>query len=309
MYVAWGDFCWTIIIIWFLFLADLYIIHSKLPGGNKTMYLPINMDKRTKTYFLLLYFDIFSTCMSSVPEDAVKKVRMCMQYKINDYKSSARRCDAFTSVSMTACFMQCTRHQKCFCKAFQFDSRDGLCEILEKEECMAENNTPGVVFVGVRKCQSIPPWKSTEPANGKWRWVTHPPTRKGSVRLSSPGGAVRYVARAFHEGLFLAGYTINSRLTTGKPSGGHLLCESNIQFLIFEKLSDYRWKNFYVGDPIPSKAIVSGYWKDGAPLYIVRSSERPYGTLKAHAYNAKSLRLFPRKYKNMAPEMKILIAE
>ena len=125
-------------IMWFLFLADLYIRHSKLPGAIKTMYLSTNIAKCARAYILLLYFDIFSTGMSSVPDDFIKKDRMCMQYEIINYKSSARRCDVFTSVSKTACFMQCIRHRQCSCRNFQFHSGDGLCEILESEECMVE---------------------------------------------------------------------------------------------------------------------------------------------------------------------------
>ena len=83
---------------------------------------------------------------------------------------------------------------------------------IENEECMVESKTPGVTFVGVSKCKSIPPWQSTEPANGKWRWVTDPSTWKDSLRLSSPGGGVRHIA--FHKGLILAGSFTSARLTT-----------------------------------------------------------------------------------------------
>ena len=258
------------------------------------------MTRYARSCLLVLFVDT----LSPVVDGVIKKARVCVQYEINDYKSSARRCDAFTSVSKTAWFVECLRHQHCSCGSFQFNSLDGLCEILENEECMVENKTPGVTFVGVFNCKTIPPWQSTEPANGKWRWVTDPPTRKGSVRLSSPGFVT---PRAFHKGLFLAGSFTSGRLTTLRPSGGKLQCTSNIQFLIFENSFDYRWKNFYVGDPIPFTAIISGYCKDGTPLYIVKTTERPYGTLRAQIYKAKSLRVYPIIPK-IKPEMKILIA-
>ena len=63
---------------------------------------------------------------------------------------------------------------------------------------------PGVTFVGVFEYKSIPPWQSPKLANGKWRWVTDPPKLKCSVRLSSPDGGVRHVARAFHQDLYLS---------------------------------------------------------------------------------------------------------
>ena len=291
----------------FLFLAELYVRHSKLPRGIRNMYLSMNNGKYPRICFLFLFADILSTGLSSIAGGVIKKDRLCVQYEINDYNSSAHRCDALNAASKTACFMECAYHRWCLCRAFQFNSWDGFCEILGKEKCMAENKTPNILFVSVSECKSILPWHSTKPVDGKWRWVTDPPTRKGTVKIKSPGGGVRHVVRAFHQGLFLAGSFTGGRLFAGIPSGGILQCTSNVQFMIFENSSDYSWENFYKGDPIPSTAIVSGYGTDGAPLYIVRTTQRPYGTLRAQIYSAKSLQIYP-SIPNRVPEMKILIA-
>ena len=274
------------------------------------MHLSMNIGTCAGTCYLVLFIDILSTSMSLATGGVLEKARLCVQYEINDHNSSALRCDAFSSVSKIACFMECVRHQTCFCSAFQFHSQHGFCEILGNEECMAKNKFRGVTFVGVSECKSTPLWQSTEPANGKWRWVIDPPGRQGAVEIASPLGRKRYVGRALHQGLFLPGYIMSPRLTlsTGRPSGGKLQCTSNIQFLIFENSSHYSWKNFYVGDPIPFTAIVGGYWTDGAPLYIVQTTQHPYGTLRSQSYNAKSLQIYPDDIQGIEPKMKILIS-
>ena len=295
-HVRWGD----------SIVVSCYFISCRLIHADMNMYLSMTTCKCARICFLL-FFDSFSTSLASIAGGVIMKARLCTEYEINDYNSLAPRCDTFNAESKIACYMECVRHPLCFCKAFQFHSPDGFCEIFENDNCMSENKTPNITFVGVSQCKSNSPWLTTKPANGNWRWVTNPRKLRGAITLLSPDGNERIVGRVFHKGLFLPGFEIDSRLTTVGPLGNVIYCISNIQVLIFDSPAHFRWKNFYVGDPIPSRAIVGGYWIDGAPLYIVKTTQQPTDTIRAEIYNAKFRLVYPKRA-NRRPQMGILIA-
>lgn len=40
--------------------------------------------------------------------------------------------------------------------------------------------------------------------------------------------------------------------------------------LSFPNQSSYTWVAFQLGDPVPERAVIGGYWPDSSPLYVVK---------------------------------------
>ena len=283
--------------------------YSKETSVRNTRQSKCIIGNYVKTCPLLVLVSLLSIVIFGATEDVVTKSRLCIQYEINNFNSSARRCKTLNGMTKADCFMECVRHQNksCPCRAFQLHSHNGLCELLHNLVCMTENETPGITFVGLSKCQLIPSWQSFASANqsGIWRWVRDPPTMEGTISFESPLGGVRYVTRSFHKGLYIPGWYKFFFASWG-PSNSMFYCTYNIQFLIFEDPSHYRWEIFHVGDPIPSAAIIGGYWRNGSPLYMVKVILGPYDAIYPLFYNTEALRVYP-IVDDMEPEMGILV--
>ena len=262
------------------------------------------------TCLYMVLVSLLSTIINVVADDLMKKSRLCIEYEIDNYNSPALRCKTLYGMTKGECFMECARQQSrsCPCIAFQLHSRDGVCELLNNPNCMTENETPGVTFVGLSTCRFIPPWQPTTSPNQSlhWRWVTDPPTMEGTISFQSLLGGVRYVTRGLHKGLYLPGHCRSGLFRTWGPSDEVIKCWSNIQFLIFEDPSFYRWEIFRKGDPMPSTAIIGGYWRDGSPLYIVKVTAGPHNAIHPLYYNADTLQVYP-IYDDMNSEMGILV--
>ena len=151
----------------------------------------------------MVLIPLLSTIINIVAEEVMKKSRLCIEYEIDNYNSPALRCKTLYGMTKGACFIECARQQSrsCSCRAFQLHSRDGVCELLNNPNCMTENETPDITFVGLSTCRFIPPWQPTTAPNQSlhWRWVTDPPTMEGTISLQSPLGGVRYVTRGLHK--------------------------------------------------------------------------------------------------------------
>ena len=258
----------------------------------------------------MVLISLLSTFIYVIAEDAMKKSRLCIEYEISNYNSPAPWCKTIGGMTKGDCFIECTRQQSrsCPCTAFQLHSRDGLCELLKNPNCMTENETPGITFVGLSTCQFIPPWQAIAAPNQSlhWRWVTDPPTMEATISFRSPLGGVRYVTRGLNKGLYLPGWGRPGLFHAWGPSDENIKCRSNIQFLILKDPSFYRWEIFYKGDPIPSTAIIGGYWRDGSPLYIVKVTHGPHDAIYPLYYNAKALQAYP-IYHDMHSDMEILV--
>ena len=218
----------------------------------------------SRLFDLVLYLMLFS-----VVRGIFDKTRLCLQCEINNYNSSAVRLKVLNRTSRVGCFIACVRYQLTHssCRAFQFHRKQGLCELLPEVDltCMAGDVVQGITFVGLSKCHFSPPLKSAIPENGTLCWVTDPHTKDGTVYERSPAGAVRYVTRVLHQGLYLPGFTHRKRFHSAGLDRVPFTCKFNIQYLTFEDPSQYNWEPFQVGDPIPSMAIIDGYWSEYTP--------------------------------------------
>ena len=225
------------------------------------------------------------------------KKRLCIQYEIDDYKSSKIPLKKLSAVTQSVCFMECVRHQKGSspCRAFHFSLADSICELLPKgiNECMADKTTPGITYVHLSDCEFVAPWRGIKHTSGALQWITK---RGQALALRSPGGGRRYVMRILNKGLWLLGYAYRRGIAFANGfDGARIACRSNIQYINSSKPVKYRWVSFSRGDPVPPGAIVGGYWPNGTPLYIIYVDA---SALFPGYYNAESLQVQPiSKYK------------
>ena len=251
------------------------------------------MPTGSRLFGLVLYLVLFY-----VVHGIFDKTRLCLQYEINNYNSSAVRLKVLQRTSRVGCFIACVRHQHThpWCRAFQFHRKQGLCELLPEVDltCMAEDVAQGITFVGLSGCHFSPPLQSAIPENGTWRWVTDPPTTDGTVYERSPRGAVRYVTRVLHKGFYLPGRTDRKGFHSAGPDRVAFTCKFNIQYLTFEDPSQYNWEPFEVGDPITSMAIIGGYWPEYTPLYVLKVTTAPSNAIFFAYYNEHTFELLPR---------------
>ena len=245
----------------------------------------------TRLFVLMLHFVLYS-----VTHGIFNKTRLCVQHEINDYNSSASPLQTINRTSRGRCFMECVRHQytNSSCRAFQFQSKYGFCELLPDVTCMAENVTPGISFIGLSECRFAAPRQQAVPEDGNWQWVTDPPTMDGTITERSPSGGWRYVTRVLHQGLYLPGSTKGGRFQSAGPSRAPFSCNSNIQYLTFEDPSHFKWEPFNAGDAIPSTAIMGGYWPGYTPLYILRVIAPPRNAIYFVYYNEETLEVLPK---------------
>ena len=235
--------------------------------------------------------------LMSFTEGRFKKTRLCVQYEIDDYNSTMIPLKQISGVTRNACFIECVRYQQGIspCRAFHFQHSEGICELLsEDNNCMPDTNSPGTTYVHLSVCQSVAPWRRRNPSPGSWQWVTKPVSMSSTIKMTSPLGAVRYVVRVLHKGMWLPGWGEHSRANVAGPDGVTFTCRPNIQYITFSDPAHRRWDSFVVGVPVPSAAIVAGYWPNGAPLYILRLARGRYSSVYAAYYDAESFEIMPR---------------
>ena len=239
------------------------------------------------------------------------KTRLCLQYEIDDYNSTALPLKQIYGVDRGACLMECVRHQQGGSpgRAFQFRLVEGICELLPGDnDCMPDTTSPSTTYVHLSDCQSVAPWRRLNPSPGSWQWVTNPASLNDAIKVTSPLGAVRYVVRVLHKGMWLPGWEQYSRANVAGPDGVTFTCRSNIQYITFSDPAHRRWDSFGVGDRVPSAAIVGGYWPNGAPLYILRLATDPHSAVFAAYYDAETLEIMPRFNDIQLSSLKILVS-
>ena len=240
-----------------------------------------------------------------------EKTRLCIQYEIDDYNSTLFPLKQISGVTRNACFIECVRYQRGIspCRAFHFRQSEGICELLpDDNDCMPDTTSPGTKYVHLSDCQSVPPWHRLNPSPGSWQWESNPVSLSDAIKVTSPLGAVRYVVRVLHKGMWLPGWEQYSRANVAGPDGVTFTCRANIQYITFSDPARRRWDSFVVGDPVPSAAIVAGYWPNGAPLYILRLATDPYSAVFAAYYDAESFEIMPRFNDIQPPSIKILVS-
>ena len=153
----------------------------------------------------------------------------------------------------------------------------------------------GAAYVHLSDCQSVAPWRRLNPSPGSWQCVTNPVLGSGlPISMTSPLGGVRYAVRVLHKGMWLPGWGQYSKVSVAGPDGVTFTCQSNIQYITFSDPAHRRWDSFVVGVPVPSAAIVAGYWPNGTPFYILQLAAGPYSTVFAAYYDAGSCEIMLR---------------
>ena len=173
---------------------------------------------------------------------------------------------------------------------------------------MPDTTSPGTTYVHLSDCQSVAPWRRRNPSPGSWQWVTNPDSMSNTIKVTSPLGAVRYVVRVLHKGMWLPGWEQYSKANVAGPDGVTFTCRSNIQFITFSDAAHYHWDSFFVGGTVPSMAIVAGYWPNDAPLYIIRLATDPNSAVFAAYYDAESFEIMPRFNDIQPSSIKILVS-
>ena len=234
-------------------------------------------------------------CALAFARGDINKTRLCLQYEIDDYNSSMIPLKTLSGVNRSVCFMECVRHQMVSppCRAFHFRPVDGICELLPGDiPCMVDNTTPGTTYVHLSECESVAPWRAIKPDHSPIQWITNV---EEAFYLRSPLGADRYVIRVLHKGMWLPGFRLlTATSNVAGPDGVRISCLSNIQYIKSSDPAPYQWIPFAVGDPVPVTAIVSGYWPNATPLYIVHmTSTNANGVLYSGYYNEESRLIRP----------------
>ena len=249
--------------------------------------------------------------MLSFTQGRIHKTRLCIQYEIDDYVSSKNPLKQISGLTKGNCLMECVRHQQGSspCRAFHFRQREATCELLPEERtCMSETTSPGTTYVHLSDCQSGAPWRRLNTSPGSWQWVTNPASLSDTVNLRSPLGAVRYVGRVLHKGMWLPAWIQYSRANFAGVDGVTFKCKNAIQYLTFSDPAHYRWDSFLVGEPVPSAAVVAGYWPSGAPLYIIRLATNPHSSIFFAYYDAESSAIRPQFTQMQPTSLGILVS-
>ena len=256
-------------------------------------WIPVIIKRRNMFRDTILVCGIFWGMLLLAAKGNISKQRLWVQYIVDDYNSTMIPLKKLSVVTQSVCFVKCVRHQpgSSPCRAFHFRQIDGICELLPKDiDCMADNMTPGTTYLHLTDCGSMAPWRSINPNPGPLDWVGN---ANGALSLTSPMRGVRHVTRNVHKGLWLPGYGKPWEATFIGPDGLQIICRSNIQYINASEPVPYRWVSFSVGDPVPTTAIVAGYWLNGTPLYIVYMAGMAFGTLSSASYNTQSLQIEP----------------
>ena len=238
-------------------------------------------------------------------DTTVYKRRMCLQYEIEDYTSTATVIDRQYYCSKVECMTSCTHHISC--NTFHFRAAYCVCELLDtSEKCMPHNVTISTTLVRLSECTGIPPWKVITPTERKLQWME--PRGVGSQGfLFADSKAKRQVARVLHEGTYLPGFVLVSR---GEFYGSTLKarcirCSEAFQVLTYVHPDDYLWIHFAPGDDIPASAVVGGYWRDGTALYVVIGQNK--NVRQPGFYNAATEKVYVRSRAIQPLAMELLL--
>ena len=212
--------------------------------------------------FVCLLFWRLTTTMHS-------KRRLCVDVEVENYRSDTFVLRTFVVGNKQKCFINCMRENTC--KAYHFRYQDGLCDLLPKPDiCQAQTTTNGTLYVELNTCGLFPPRKAFLPPVVNWKWVSDVTDLTGTVAKASSG--TRYVSRVFERGVYLPGWWITDRFgfRTVSPFRKDRSCYKRPgELLIFPK-GGYLWVSFQEGGPVPTNAVMGGYWMDLSPLYIVK---------------------------------------
>ena len=253
----------------------------------------------------LLFCVVFWSSLVMVAKGSSTKKRLCVQYEIHDFNVSMIALSTLSGMTQSVCFLECVRHQPGHspCRGFHFRPKEGVCELLPEESvCMTGSVVLGTTYVHLSGCTFMATYYGINPGPGPLRWFTNLAVQRGALHFQSPLGGIRYVVRVLHKGTWLPGWGTLFAARIAGPDGVQFICRSNIQFINSSDPVQYRWISFSVGDPVPTLAIVAGYWPNGTPLYIIQLTVSDVGSIFPAYYNADSLQIRP-TFPNLRPNV------
>ena len=202
----------------------------------------------------------------------VIKTKTCVEFQAINYSLNVSILGQRHGIMREECMTSCIR-SKVSCGAINFRMIDGACEFLPYQTCMSPQETvetDGTNVVQLGQCDGVPPGigllTSTE---HRLKWLTSSEIGARSVFVM---GADRKVARVIYKGMYLPGFTTRKGAFKAYDGKRNLItCTNAIQYLTYSNTADYVWIHFTVGNQVPVKAIIGGYWPNGSPLYIVKT--------------------------------------
>ena len=168
-----------------------------------------NCDTTKKFRAGLLFCVVFWSALVMVAKGSSIKKRLCVQYKIRDFNVSMIALSTLSGMTRSVCFLECVRHQLGHspCRGFHFRPKEGVCELLPEESvCMTGSVVLGTTYVHLSDCTFMATYHGINPGPGPLRWFTNLAIQKGVLHFQSALGAVRYVVRVLHKGMWLPGW-------------------------------------------------------------------------------------------------------
>ena len=217
------------------------------------------------SWVIMLYF------LLSPGNCAIKKRRLCIEYKKENYLATSRHIAKLHAETENKCMVSCVRRPPCM--AFNYHAVSKTCILMPRLTCMAPNSLSDswYLFVHLQSCTLQPVWFSVRPADRNWGWIIkNPKNDAGTVKLT--GSYTRYVSRALYRGYYLPGWWMagDPKFRVVDPvTLKDRKCKYG-EYLAFPDPSSYRWISYTAGKSLPDCALPLSELPDGTPLYIVR---------------------------------------
>ena len=204
---------------------------------------------------------------------SIKTSKGCMEYRIANSRWNYKVLSVIHSVVYVECWIQCARHR--FCKAINFDTKTGTCELLPGIwGCRGIGAEEGFTFVQLGDCSGRMPF---DIGRRNWSatclsWEPHEATKSAICPpgvLRAPSGPL-CAALTPHRGLYLPGWYQSRgpfRIVTEQGTTKQCVYVGYLLRVALE--CPTQWQDYTVGDPVPLQAIKVSSWKDGTPLYFV----------------------------------------
>ena len=215
---------------------------------------------------LVIWYFMHVHCIAAV---SVKKVRLCLEYVIEDYWAGNDALLVELGVTQGKCMTQCARKPPCM--AFNFRPVDGNCRLLTAvTTCIKPNTTEGWLYVSLSTCDQHRPWHSIRPAENGWQWVAGDEINTGSNVVAA---GHRFLSRVYYKGLYLPGWWSSSaghiRFRAVLPGGDVVRCIIG-EFLVVSNPGRVQWSPAATNHAILGNALIGGYGPDSTPFYICR---------------------------------------
>ena len=204
---------------------------------------------------------------------ASNKRNLCLEYKVQESRWNKDIISILQTSLESVCLRQCGHQPRCM--AYNWFPEVGTCELLPAlDACDETEEQEGSVFVHLRDCNNTTPWEL-----GRRNWSAEAPClswRRFQSSQICPSDIVRddlgrfCVALVPHKGVYIPGwYSLKYRMVTEEAES--VKCSGTQYGYLLQVAAGCptAWKNYTVGDPIPTQAVQVSTWMDGTPLYMV----------------------------------------